>query len=117
MDLILFCVFLSLSLALVALGLFRPEHTELSLIGFVFLFLLSFLIIGNDIQYKVGEITNTTYDYYNGSIINASYTHNIDIYATFTASGTLSHTFGYWLAIASVFGFIAVIIGLKRQRF
>lgn len=117
MDLILFSVFLALSLALVALGLFRgQEHTELALVGFVFLFLLAMLIIAGDIQYKTGEQTNTTYTY-NNSTLTFTQENKIDVYGAFTASGAFSHTFGYWMAIASIVGFIAVLVGLRGQRF
>lgn len=67
MDLTLFVVLLSLSLILIAIGLFRPEHTELALVGFVFLFLLSLVLIVGDLQYKTGYTERLTYgDNYTG---------------------------------------------------
>lgn len=125
LDLTLFVVFILLSIIIIALGLFRPEHTELSLVGFVFLFLLSMVILEGNIQYKVGEDINTTYNYScietcdqtgNTSLMLSSTTiTNRDVYDTFTAGGTLSHLVGYWLAIASIIGFIGVLMSLKYQ--
>ena len=122
MDLILFSIFLALSLILIALGLLITEHTELALIGFVFLFLLSMLMINSDIQYKVGTQTNitNTLDPSNSSILTSQIT-TVDTYATFTANTTLgwlgrtlSHVLGYWLAIASIVGFVGVLMGYRR---
>jgi len=120
MDLLLFCVFLALTIILIALGLFRAEHTELSLIGFLFLFLLSFSIIGENIDYKVGTDTNITYHYVEGDAIGKiNHTSKIsrDVYDTATVGSTNSHRFGYWLAVCSIIGFAGVILGMRRQKF
>lgn len=106
---------LSLSLILITLGLFRNEHTELALIGFVFLFLLSFLLINNDIQYRVGYDTNTTYTYTDGNLSLTEETTR-DVYTTSTMGGSLSHSFGYWLAVISIVGFIGMILALKKEK-
>lgn len=134
MILTLFLVFLVLSLILIALGLFRTEHTELSLIGFFFLFLLSLVILGGQIQYKTGVIYNygclccgeyldeeqrpifgahNCSDVTNSSLVITSMSDN---YETWEGGGTLSHTVGYWMAIASVAGFAGVLWGLARTN-
>jgi len=122
MDLFLFIIFLALSLILIALGLIVTEHTELALVGFVFLFLLSMLVINSDVQYKIGSQTNitNTLDATNSSILNSTIT-TVDTYTTFTANTTLSwlgktlaHVLGYWLAIASIIGFVGVLMGSRR---
>jgi len=122
LDLFLFIIFLALSLILIALGLIVSEHTELALIGFVFLFLLSMLMINSDIQYKVGTETNitNTLDATNTSILSSQIITR-DSYATFTADTTLSwlgrtlsHVIGYWLAIASIVGFAGVLMGYRK---
>ncbi len=127
MDLILFTVFLILSLTLICLGLIKTEHTELSIVCFVFLFLLAMMIINNNIEYKVGTQTNTTFFYPGGNnSLNPDNTTvtTTDIYNTYTAnqnlswsSKTLSGLIGYWLAVASIVGFIACLLGLKKQRY
>lgn len=116
MDLILFCVFTALSLILIILGFARPEHTELPLIGFFFLFLLALLIINQDIQYKVGTQTNTTYSYNVDASIDYTTETSLDVYDTFSAGGSYSHSFGYWLAIASAVGFVGVLLGLRKEK-
>ena len=117
MILTLFLVFLALALILITLGLFRTEHSELSLIGFVFLFLLSFIILNSNITYKIGTETNMTYSYnlLNGTYyVNATNELNIDKYTNFSDSNT--HNFGYWLVIASFIGFLGVLLGLRHNK-
>ena len=138
MDLTLFVVLLILTLILIALGFYRQEHTELSLVGFMFLFLLSLNLMLGTIQYKIGYDVNTTYDYdclccfatesqrenstgicEEGSIENStmvmtsSHIENRDVYDTFTAGDTLSHITGWMLAVMSVIGFIGVLAGIR----
>ena len=117
MLLTLLIIFLVLSLLLIALGLYRPEHSELSLVGFFFLFLLSLIVIGGDIQYKVG--INETYVYDN---ITLDYITSRDLYATwdgeavYSYGGTLSHLIGYYMAVASAVGFIGVLVSLRKDK-
>ena len=138
MDLTLFVVFLVITLVIIFLSFYAPEHSELGLVGFLFLFLLSLVILGGDIQYKTG--VNETYTYgclccEQGQVIGGELVRNetyygctsenaslevigvtkVDNYATFTAGGTVSHVVGYYLAVASLVGFIGVILGLKAQ--
>ncbi len=111
MDLVLLVVFLILSFVLITLGLFKLEHTELALIGFVFLFLLSFSFLNSDITYKIGEDINTTY-IYAGANLNTTLEFQRDVYDTYTAGVDFSHSVGYWLAIISVLGFIGCFMGM-----
>lgn len=106
-------VLLCISLGLIALGLYRSEHTELSIIGFLFLFILSFSFSTGTIEYKIGS--NTTYSY-NGNSSSPYLTVTNDLYGTFDNGGTLGHIVGYYLAIASLIGFVAVLIGLRNSR-
>ena len=114
MILTFFLFFIGLSLALIALGLFRSEHTELTLIGFVFLFLLSLVILFSNITYKVGEQTNTSFFYTVNATINYTVENKVDIYTPFTDTNT--HNFGYWLAVLSVVGFIGSLLGLRGNK-
>jgi len=115
MELILFVIFVLISLALISLGLFITEHTELSLVGFLFLFLLSMILLTGTITTKTGSVTNTTYMCINGSV-SLSSEEKIDVYQPISWDGTLSHSIGFWLAIASFIGFIGVIIGIRRTN-
>lgn len=122
MDIVLFCIFVVISFTLIALGLFRTEHTELALIGLVFLFLLAMLVLNNDsLTYKVGTNTssNFTYTYSpsaNGTLLTSSFESVTDIYEPITLGNTLSHTIGYWLAVGSVIAFIGVLLGLRKSK-
>ena len=110
MDLILFVIFLSLSIILIALGLFAREHTELSIVGFVFLFLLAMILINQTLVYKIGTDTNSTVT---GNLTTET---TRDIYVPITADSSTAHHFGYYLAVASIIGFVGGLIGLKRSR-
>lgn len=117
MYLSLFIIFLCLSLILIIIGLFRPEHSELSLAGFLFLFVLSMtIILGGEIQYKIGS--NTTYSYTCHTCDQVTYTNDLtlsqttDIYENWSG-GVFGHFFGYWLAVISAVGFIGVLAGLR----
>lgn len=113
MDLVLLVIFLLLSFILIALGLFIRDHTELALIGFVFLFLCSNVILFNDVTYKIGSDVNITYSYSNESLLNSSSEIHRDVYDTYTAGEDFSHSIGYWLLVLSVVGFISCIMALR----
>ena len=115
MILEIFGVFTLIGLVLITLGFIKESHSEQALIGFVFLFLLAMEILGGSIQYETGT-NSTSYAVY--ETINATanrtivYSNEANNYVTFNDS--LSHRLGYYLAIASVIGFIGVLISLKR---
>lgn len=118
MDLTLFIVFVALSLVLIVLGFWRTEHTELPLVGFFFLFLMGLLLINNDVQYKVGTDTNTSYIYTNSS--NTSLFRSteiaVDQYAPVTATSGLLHQIGYWVAVVSAAAFAILLFNLRRTE-
>lgn len=108
-----------LSLIIIALGLFNPEHTELSLIGFVFLFLLSLVIMNNNLTQLTGTETNSTFSYStvsNFTLLSSSNELVANIYTPVDWNGISAHLISYWLAISSVIGFIAVILSLKHSE-
>ena len=119
MEITIFSIFLVLSLLVVALGLFRSEHTELALVGFLFLFLLGANFEWGTIEYKTG--VNSTYNYScldpcqsgNSSVFLTYQEDRID-YDSFEGGGPLSHVVGYWLMVASIVGFIGVLVGLGK---
>jgi len=121
MDLVLFSIFVVIAFTLITLGLSHPEHTEMALIGLVFLFLLSMVILNNSITFKVGTNTtsNFTYSYSpiaNGTLLTSSFESVTDLYDTVTLGDSLSHTLGYWLAVGSIIGFIGVLLGLRKGK-
>lgn len=85
----------------------------MALIGFFFLFLLGLVLINQNLEYQTGQLTEITNTYSGGnltqSIENLTYS-----YTTYNDSGFLSSkTFGYWLSLVSMLGFIFVLMGLK----
>jgi len=121
-ELILFTTFILISLVLVALGLYRLEHTELSLVGFVFLFLLSMVVIGDNLTYQTGETTTitNTHGLVNDSVVLLNSTEttvsDFSIY-TDTSGFFTTHNFGYLLAVLSVIGAIGSFVSIKPEGF
>lgn len=130
-ELWLYLALLVISLILVALSLYRNDHAELGIVGFTFIFILSFVMIAGDIQYKVGVNETNTYgclccvdgvvyddgDCGDNSSLQIVYTEKMNIYDTFTAGGVLSRTVGYWLAVLAVVGLIGIFVSLKAEGF
>lgn len=107
---------------LIALGLYRLEHTELSLVGFIFLFLLSMVVIGDNLTYQTGETTNitNTHAVVNGSVVltfsSEVTTYDTSIYQD-TSGFFTTHNFGYLLAVLSIIGMIGSLISIKPEGF
>lgn len=116
MILELFAFFVAISLVLIIIGLARPTESAQALIGFFFLFLLSFTIMGDNLEYQSGEIRNTTYSYLavNGSIDYTieTITYTYDTWDDQTGLFN-THRFGYFLAVISFIGFVGVMMSLK----
>lgn len=118
MELILFMVFVGLSLTLITLGFYRQEYLILPLIGFLFLFLLSFTLIGNDLQYRSGENTEISYTYsIDGNLTSEIRAMNYT-YLSYddTTSEFNTHRLGYFLGLAAGIGMIGVFVGYRRSR-
>ena len=134
MILSLWITLVSLSLIMVVLGLTRPEHSEQALIGFFFLFLLSFSIINNDLEYPTGNINESSYYVYGNNFTGYhwDYSEPYDVapHATegevylFHVEKTISieyetygeHNFGYWLAVAMAVSMAGVLWQLKKIK-
>lgn len=121
-ELILFTTFIVIACAFIGLGLYRLEHTELSLVGFVFLFLLSMVVIGDNLTYQTGETTNITNTH---GVVNSTtvLTFSSEVttydYATYqdTSGFFTTHRFGYLLAVMSIIGMIGSFVSIKPERF
>lgn len=121
-ELILFVTFLTISLVFIGLGLYRLEHTELSFVGFVFLFLLSMVVISNNLTYETGQTVNITNSFgiVNNSVVltfsqevtTYDYSQYEDSSGFFT-----THRFGYLLAVLSVIGMIGSFVSIKPEGF
>lgn len=115
MELYLFLAFLFVGLILVGLGLFFSEHTELAIIGFGFIFILSGLLLSGSVTQKTGEVTNVTCIYDAGNLTGGIEQTDF-IYDNITWDGTLNKSLGFWLGVLGVIGFVGVMIALRRSR-
>lgn len=100
MILELFIVLIAVAIILIALGYYM-DMSELSVVGFVFLFILSsFVLLPKQLEYKTGLLYNST-----GTIQEVTYK-----YAYYDDDTT--HYIGYFLTIISALGMIFVIINM-----
>lgn len=98
----LFTPLMAIGLILIIIGLFRPNESAQSLIGFTILFVLSIVIIGNGLEYRDGATIITS-----GSTSTVTYT-------TAVYNDTTTHRIGWVLAVASAVGFAGVLYSLRR---
>ena len=131
MILTLFGFFLFLSLVLIIMGFVFKDHTELTLIGYLFMFLLSFVVIGGNLEYKTGSTETYSYSSLccdgtrvsNSSLVCASNSTNlvvdqknvIESYQKYDDNNT--HYFGYYLALISGLGFAITIWSIKQRSY
>ncbi len=94
MILTLFSVLISIAFFVVWLG-FNYDDNGYRIVGFFFVFLLSLVLINNQLSYKSGNTFSV-----NGSMVVGT----TDVYTSYT--DTSSHWIGYFLAIASSIGMI-----------
>lgn len=106
MNIELFVLFIVISVALVFLG-FTQDIRALSTVGFFFIFLLSIILINNDLQYQSGVTITTS----NSTLTSVNYN-----YSPFSDN---TRTYGIYLAFASVGGMVLSLtygksIGVKK---
>lgn len=111
MILSLFVVLLILALAFIVVGIIKPDEASMAMVGFVFLFILSMVILNGQLEYETGATVSNSYSYSANYSLNAT-TQTI-VYTTAFYTGTNAHTMGYYMAIISVVGFVGVLLGLK----
>lgn len=105
-----------LSLVLIVLGFVLKEHTELSIIGFLFLFLLSLNLNQGGVDYRVGTNLTASVTYtLSGDIDQITQTLSYK-YTPFNDAD--SHRYGLYLAIASALGFglTLAMVGYTKWR-
>lgn len=112
---LLWIIFL-ISLSLIALGvIFSKEWSGMAIIGFTFLFLISFIILDGNLEIETGSNVTSLYSYDTDGTINGT-TQQINIeYDEWDDSN--SHTVGYFMAIISAIGaFSSILITLTKWR-
>lgn len=108
----LFGFLILLSIIFVVIGIFKHEESLFALIGFAFLFILSFVLISGNLEVEVGSNATTTYSYnVNGTLQSSSL--NID-YSFEEWDDSISHQIGFWLAILSAVGFFMIFYSARR---
>ena len=130
MILSLFLVLLGITLFLIALGYTQKGKADIyKYVGFVFLFLLGVMLIPGtpgDLEYKTGTTefyvygdnwTGYHWDYEGepGPSNNDIYLFHIveeNVYSTYT-----SFTYGFYIALLSVFGFIQTLTTRREEDF
>lgn len=112
MILTLFIVLLFLGLIALGIGYATGERYH-ALVGFVFLFLLSTVILTGNLTYQSGSVEVTTYTYQATVLQNTTHTIS-DTYVPF--ADKYSHTFGYYMAIITGFGGIMLFFVEKKER-
>lgn len=92
------------------MGFIWRDHTELSIIGFLFLFLLALSLSGGSVEYKTGSNLTALVNYDgSGNIDNITQSLSYN-YANFNES--TSQSFGRYLAIASFLGLVITLVSL-----
>jgi len=131
----IFGLFVGMSFILITLGLLIPVHSEMALVGFFFLFLLSFVVMGNNLQYENGyeevyiygnNFSGYHWDYnepleprpQDETMAYLFHRNRTALYTTYTGDVGVfdTHIFGYFMAILSGFGFAGVLFGLRRTN-
>lgn len=100
-----------LGLVLVVLGIVFTQHTELAIVGFVFLLVLGLQMNTGQVEYRTGSNITASVGY-NGSSID-TITQNVQ-YAYVPFNNSLSEMFGKYTAIAAAFGVIVMFFALTR---
>lgn len=112
MILALYGFLVAIAVTLIVIGLMRPTESAQALVGFFFLFLLSFVIMGGTLQYETGANVTTSYVYTGSDITGTS--QNI-AYSYNYFSDSNSRNIGIYLAIASAVGFAGVLFSLRGR--
>jgi len=114
MILSLYLTLIGIALILIIIGLFKPQESAMALVGFTFLFFLSFTLMLGNLEYEVGANINTSLTYnVDGKVTNTDQTVNYE-YESFNAGN--SRQMGFYLIIVSVVGFTSVIMALKNDN-
>ena len=114
MILSLYVILVGIAVILILIGLLKPEESAQSLVGFLFLFLLSIILLNGNLEYETGINTSLNLNYdVNGTLTS---TDQIVSYTYEDFSDTTSHRIGYYLAIASAVGFCGTLFSIGKAK-
>jgi hypothetical protein len=97
----LFAILISIALVIIIIGFFS-DTMVLSTIGFFFIFLLSFTLIGNNLEHQTG----TT------ELIDGNLTTITNVYSVYSDS---TKTIGIYLAIGSSVGMVLSFLSKTKK--
>jgi hypothetical protein len=109
MILEIYLVLIAISVIMILIGLIWSYHSEYTLIGFIFMFLLGLMLSQGSVTYKIGSGTNTTFSYNDTQIIKQT---EIETYNYSVFNDTNSHLFGIYLCFSSAAGFVITLTTL-----
>lgn len=100
----------ALAIIMVIVGLTRPSESAQAMVGFFFLFLLSFHLMAGTLEYRTGDTVQTNYSYAAGNLTQTqqSTVYDYDPYQ--------SKSFGLYLAFASAAGLVGTFMSWRRGR-
>lgn len=110
MILLVWAVLVGISMILVLIGLSRPSESAQAMVGFLFLFLLSFHLMAGTLDYPTGTTLQTNYTYSAGNLTQTMES-SVNDYTPYQ-----SKTFGLYLAFASVAGLIGTFYAFRQGR-
>ena len=116
MILTLFLALVGISVILIIIGLLKPSHSEQAIIGFFFLFLLSFTIMNGTLEIPSGENSSIDYTYEQHVFPPNEDLHlinNTKETTVYSYENYQSHQMGFWFIVASAVGMIGVIVSLR----
>jgi len=110
----LFWALFIISIVLIGIGvIFIKEWSGVAIIGFTFLFLLSFIILQGNLEIQTGSNITSSYNYSLDGSVDSTFQSNIYVYDYWDDSN--SHIIGYFLAIISGIGtFSSILITLGK---
>jgi len=105
---------LLICLVLIVIGLFKPDESAYAIIGFLFLFILSIIMLNGQVEIETGANTSSSFSYdATGTLIG----HNQNIVYSYQEwNDTTSHRIGYWLVVISVLGFVGVLFTIDKVK-
>lgn len=112
MILTLFLALLALAVVVCILGYFTGDEPYLT-VGLLFLFLLSIVILTDNLEYQTGESKNVTFTY-NASVLTAQ--TEVTAFSYTAWEDSTSHKVGWGLAIISAFGTALSLYNTKKRR-
>jgi len=116
----LWLALLALSFGVMILGYFTDDEPYLS-VGLFFLFLLSLIVLGGNLDYQTGADRTGNFAFLNSTVDNTStittFSYNETVTYEYTSwDDTTSHRVGWGLAIISMIGFTLSLYQTRKRR-